>query len=86
MYDEHTIERPYIVWTFPFNFLGTETLTYDQFLARTVLVIMWLGFVFLMLGLVAGSLIAASLFSAPFVLLWYIMWKYGRREALSGYW
>ena len=86
MYDEHTPEKPYIVWIFPFAFLETIIVTKDQFLARTILVAIWLGFLFLILGFIAGSIAAALLFTIPLALLWYLMWRYGRKEAKTGYW
>jgi hypothetical protein len=86
MYDEYVQPRPYIVWTFPLTFLETVSMTEGQFLARTVLVGMWLGLSFLLLALVAGSVVVALLFTCPFAILWYLMWKYGRKEAKARYW
>ena len=86
IYDEHTPEKPYIVWTFPLAFLETITMTEGQFLARTVLVAVWLGVSFFVLVFVAGSIAAAFLFAGSFALLWYLMWRYGRKEAKTGYW
>ena len=86
LYDEHAREPPYIVWVFPYAFLETAILTKDEFLARTLLVIIWLALVFFFLGLIAGSVIAAVLLTGLITFLWYLMWKNGRKEAKTGYW
>ena len=79
-YDEHLPEEPYMVLAFPFAWFETAVITYDQFLARTLIFVIGLILI-CSLFVIVSSATVALLWSGFWIFLYYIVWRYGRREA-----